>query len=45
MPGPNDGIAGPIVALTGNGWRDGVAWLALGLPVSAVGWAMRRWRR
>lgn len=45
MPGPNDGIAGPIVALTGDGWRDGAAWLALGLPVSAVGWAMRRWRR
>lgn len=33
-------IAGLVVALTGDGWRDGASWLALGIPVAAVGWAM-----
>ena len=34
-------IAGLVVALTGDGWRDGAAWAALAIPVLAVGWAMR----
>lgn len=34
-------IAGLVVALTGDGWRDAAAWLALGIPVAAVGWAMK----
>lgn len=34
-------IAGLVVALTGDGWRDGAAWAALAIPVFAVGWAMR----
>jgi uncharacterized membrane protein len=28
-----------IVALTGDGWRDGLSWLGLAAPVLAVGWA------
>ena len=27
-------IAGLVVALTGDGWRDAAAWLALGAPVA-----------
>lgn len=38
-------VAGLIVALTGDGWRDGASWLALGIPVLAVGWAMTVKRR
>lgn len=38
-------IAGLVVALTGDGWRDGAAWLALGVPVLAVAWAMKARRR
>ena len=38
-------VAGLVVALTGDGWRDGAAWLALGLPVLVVGWAMTARRR
>lgn len=38
-------VGGLIVALTGDGWRDAAAWLALGLPVLAVGWAMKVRRR
>lgn len=34
-------IAGLVVALTGDGWRDGAAWAALAIPILAVGWAMR----
>ncbi len=34
-------IAGLVVALTGDGWRDAVAWAALAIPVFAVGWAMK----
>lgn len=34
-------IAGLVVALTGDGWRDAAAWAALAIPVLAVGWAMR----
>lgn len=35
------GLAGLIIALTGNGWRDAVAWAALAIPVATVVWAMR----
>lgn len=38
-------VAGLVVALTGDGWRDGAAWLALGVPVLAVGWAMKARQR
>lgn len=34
-------IAGLVVALTGDGWRDGAAWAALAIPIFAVGWAMK----
>lgn len=39
------GIAGLVIALTGDGWRDGAAWAALAAPVLAVGWAMHARRR
>ena len=35
------GIVGLLSALTGDGWRDGLSWLALAVPVVAVAWAMR----
>lgn len=35
------GLAGLVVALTGDGWRDAASWLALAAPVAAVCWAMR----
>lgn len=35
------GIVGLVSALTGDGWRDGLSWLALGAPVAVVVWAMR----
>ena len=35
------GIAGLVIALTGDGWRDAVAWAALAAPCVAVGAAMR----
>jgi hypothetical protein len=38
-------VAGLVVALTGDGWRDGAAWIALGIPVLAVGRAMATRRR
>lgn len=38
------GIAGLVIALTGDGWRDGLSWLALAAPVAAVVWAMRNRR-
>lgn len=34
------GLAGLVIALTGEGWRDGAAWAALAAPVTAVVWAM-----
>jgi amino acid permease len=37
-------IAGLVVALTGDGFRDAAAWLALGIPVAAVVWAMKTHR-
>jgi hypothetical protein len=38
-------IAGLVVALTGDGWRDAAAWIALGIPVLVAGWAMKARRR
>ncbi|HEV7311522.1 hypothetical protein [Sphingopyxis sp.] len=38
-------VAGLVVALTGDGWRDGAAWIALGIPVLVAGWAMKARRR
>ena len=35
------GIVGLVSALTGDGWRDGLSWLALAAPVAALVWAMR----
>jgi hypothetical protein len=35
------GIFGLVSALTGDGWRDGLSWLALAAPVAALAWAMR----
>ena len=34
-------IVGLVVALTGDGVRDAASWVALGVPVLAVGWAMK----
>ncbi|WP_428684323.1 hypothetical protein [Sphingopyxis sp.] len=38
-------VGGLVIALTGDGWRDAAAWVALGVPVLAVGWAMATRRR
>ena len=38
-------VGGLVVALTGDGWRDGAAWVALCVPVLAVGRAMTTRRR
>lgn len=37
-------LFGLILALTGDGWRDTLACIALATPVLATGWAMRRQR-
>ncbi|KMS51171.1 hypothetical protein V474_05300 [Novosphingobium barchaimii LL02] len=34
-------LVGLIAALTGDGLRDVLSWIALGVPVLAVVWAMR----
>lgn len=34
-------VVGLVSALTGDGWRDGLAWIGLAVPVLAVAWAMR----
>lgn len=34
-------LAGLLVALTGEGWRDTLSWAALSTPVLAVLWAVR----
>lgn len=39
------GLIGLVSALTGDGWRDGLSWLALAAPVAALVWAMRARRR
>ena len=31
---------GLTVALLGDGWHDVAAWIAIGVPVAAVAWAM-----
>ncbi|WP_294172575.1 hypothetical protein [uncultured Sphingomonas sp.] len=33
-------LAGLVLALTGEGWRDGLSWAALSAPLLAVAWAM-----
>ncbi len=38
-------VGGLVVALTGDGWRDGAAWIALGVPGLSIGWAMATRRR
>ena len=35
-------VAGLVIALTGDGWRDAAAWIALAAPLAALGWAARR---
>lgn len=35
------GIVGLVSALTGDGWRDALSWMALAAPVLALAWAMR----
>jgi hypothetical protein len=35
------GIFGLVSALTGDGWRDALSWIALVAPVAALAWAMR----
>lgn len=35
------GLVGLISALTGDGWRDALSWLALAAPLAALAWAMR----
>jgi hypothetical protein len=30
---------GLLSALTGDGWRDALSWLGLGIPVAALPWA------
>lgn len=39
------GIVGLVVALTGDGWRDGLSWLGLASPVTALVWARQAQRR
>jgi hypothetical protein len=39
------GVVGLVSALTGDGWRDALSWLALGVPGVAVLWAMSARRR
>lgn len=34
-------VVGLVGALTGDGWRDALAWIGLGVPVAATLWAMR----
>lgn len=33
-------VVGLVIALTGDGLRDAASWIALAIPVFAVGWAM-----
>ena len=34
-------LIGLLSALTGDGWRDALSWVALVIPVLATGWAMK----
>lgn len=35
-------LIGLVAALTGDGWRDALSWVALAAPLAATGWALRR---
>lgn len=35
-------LAGLVIALTGEGWRDILSWAALSAPLLAVIWAVAR---
>jgi hypothetical protein len=37
-------VIGLVAALTGDGMRDAVAWIGLGVPVAVTLWAMRHRR-
>lgn len=32
-------LTGLVSALTGDGLRDAIAWVGLGIPIAAVAWA------
>lgn len=34
-------VVGLVAALTGDGWRDVIAWVGLAIPILAVAWAYR----
>ncbi|MEL7557475.1 hypothetical protein [Stutzerimonas chloritidismutans] len=36
------GLVGLFAALLGDGWRDVLAWLGLGLPAALGSWPLRR---
>ena len=38
-------LVGLVSALTGDGVRNALSWIALAVPVGAVAWAMRARRR
>ena len=38
------GLAGLFAALLGDGWRDALAWLGLGLPAVLGAWPLLRCR-
>ena len=38
-------LVGLVAALTGDGLRDVVSWIALGIPVAVTAWALRTRRR
>lgn len=37
-------LAGLILALTGEGWRDRLSWAAIATPLLALSWAVARRR-
>lgn len=38
-------LAGLILALTGDGWRDVLSWTLLSTPLVAVAWSAARYRK
>lgn len=38
-------LVGLVAALTGDGWRNALSWLGLGLPIAAIAWGWRVRRR
>lgn len=38
-------LVGLVAALTGDGLRDAVSWIALAVPVAVTAWALRARRR